>query len=52
MLAARLADGHSLCVEAELFPGMNARVAELLASKYRTEAWRSGVRHERTSHAR
>ena len=33
-------------------PGMNARVAELLASKYRTEAWRSGVRHERTSHAR
>ena len=52
MLASRLAEEHSLSGEAELFPGMNARVAELLVSKYHTEAWRSGVRHERLSHAR
>lgn len=50
--AARLAEKHSLCVDAELFPGMNARVEELLASKYRTEAWRSGVRHGRPSQPR
>ncbi len=52
LLAARLAEKHSLCVDAELFPGMNARVEELLASKYRTEAWRSGVRHGRPSQPR
>ena len=52
LLAARLAEKHSLCVDAELFPGMNACVEELLASKYRTEAWRSGVRHGRPSQSR
>ncbi|WP_300775629.1 hypothetical protein, partial [uncultured Akkermansia sp.] len=52
LLAARLAEEHSLCVDAELFPGMDARVEELLASKYRTEAWRSGVRHGRPSQPR
>lgn len=52
MLACRLGEKHTVSGEAELFPGMNARVAELLASKYLTEAWRSGVRRERLSHAR
>lgn len=49
MLAARLADECTLSVEAELFPGMNARVAELLASKYGSDSWRIGVRHGRAS---
>ncbi|MFR1412495.1 MAG: hypothetical protein ACLSUW_09505 [Akkermansia sp.] len=35
-----------------IVPGMNARVEELLTSKYRTEAWRSGVRHGRPSQSR
>lgn len=45
MLASRLADAHTLTAEPFLFPGMEARVQELLLSKYATEEWRRGIRH-------
>lgn len=51
MLASRLSETHFLRTDSSLFPGMEARVAELLASKYSTEAWRHGVRHGRSTHS-
>ena len=51
MLASRLADTHMLRTDSSLFPGMAARVAELLSSKYSTEEWRNGVRHGRSAHS-
>ena len=51
MLASRLADTHVLRADSFLFPGMAARVAELLSSKYSTEEWRNGVRHGRSAHS-
>ena len=51
MLASRLADSHAVRADSCLFPGMQARVAELVASKYSSEAWRHGVRHGRAAHS-
>ncbi len=49
-MATRLSDAFTVSTAEELFPGMNERVQELLATKYRTDAWRNGVRHAKAYH--
>lgn len=46
LLANRLAEFVTVSSSCELFEGMNDRVAELLAAKYQTNAWKIGPKHK------
>lgn len=47
-LASRLSDRYTFSDASELFPGMNARVSELVSTKYGRGEWRERGRHLRT----
>lgn len=45
LLAGRMADNVEVSCAPEPFEGLNRRIAELLAARYETEAWKKGSRH-------